>query len=76
MRRAGAHAAASRIGNKLAGERIGIRQDPAWLRRTAAEPLINPALLCYVGGFATHVSCHCSNAPVSARLIRRSTATS
>lgn len=47
---------ASQIGIKLAGERIGIGHDLAWLRRVAEEPLIHLVLLCYAGAFATYVS--------------------
>ncbi len=47
---------ASKVGVKLAGERIGTGSDLDWLMRVAHEPLIHLVLACYAGAFATYIA--------------------
>lgn len=46
----------SQVGIKLAGARIEVAADGAWLLRVAREPLIYLVLLCYLGAFLTYIS--------------------
>jgi multidrug transporter EmrE-like cation transporter len=47
---------AAQVCMKLAGERIGTGELPAWLGAVVREPLIYLVLACYLGAFATYVS--------------------